>query len=306
MIPTFNQPQYIEQAVKSALSQKYEYLEVIVSDDSTNDETYQKIQPFLIDNRFRYYRNQNKLGRVGNYRELLYKLAKGDWVVMLDGDDYYIDENFISKAIELINTDSEIVLAGAGIKIYHEFTNTFSSQVLPTDNIVFSGKDFFSKYQQLPNHQTDVYKRKLACKLDFYRDSSTASDSESLYRLCLHGKVAYLPNEVAVWRVHNSNATYNRDLKKQIKEIVFIDSVYKYALKYLDTSIAKRWRMNMYKSMSTHLLNLSFDANCYTCILKILVRFWFFLGTKTTIIYFRKLLSLYIKHLTNKSIIVLN
>ena len=72
MIPTYNQPQYIAQAVESALAQDYEKLEIVVSDDSTNDATEKLLQPYLADKRFSYFRNPAQLGRVANYRKLLF------------------------------------------------------------------------------------------------------------------------------------------------------------------------------------------------------------------------------------------
>jgi len=256
MIPTFNQPQYIEQAVKSALSQKYEYLEVIVSDDSTNDETSQKIQPFLIDNRFRYYRNQNKLGRVGNYRELLYKLAKGDWVVMLDGDDFLIDNKYISKAIDVINKNPSIVLVGAGIEVLYQSTGNSIARLLINESRIFKGMKVLEEKMPLPNHQTDLYPRVLAHQLDFYRDQSMGSDSESLFRLCLHGDVAYLKDIAATWRIHEQNTTFTLDAAKQIRELVFIDKVYDYSLQYIGEQSAKNWRKYMYNMMAGHILLL--------------------------------------------------
>lgn len=47
------------------------------------------------------------MGRVRNYHNILYTHATGDWVVNLDGDDYYVDKTFISTAIKDIQKASE-------------------------------------------------------------------------------------------------------------------------------------------------------------------------------------------------------
>ena len=41
LIPAYNRPHYLELALKSALNQTYENIEIIISDDSTNDEVKQ-------------------------------------------------------------------------------------------------------------------------------------------------------------------------------------------------------------------------------------------------------------------------
>ena len=290
MIPTYNQPEYIEQAVKSALDQDYPDLEVVVSDDSNNEQTAVILQPYLTDNRFRYYKNPKQLGRVGNYRKLLFELAKGEWVVMLDGDDYYIDSHYIGKAMQITGKEKSVVLIGSGIKVLYSATNSLEAYGLGANDFIVDGKEMFTRYRQLPNHQTDIYQRKLACELDFYRHPSAGSDSESIYRLCLHGRVAYLAGEVAVWRVHNENTTYTRDISKQIKELSFIDKIYEYAVTFLNKQDADAWRTIMYKGMTIHLFNLAYSLRNYRYSTWILLRFGKFLGFRVTVSYFRKLL----------------
>ena len=97
-----------------------------------------------------------------------------------------------------------------------------------------------------------------------------ASDSESLFRLCLHGDVGYLSDIVSVWRVHGQNTTYTLAINKQIREIVFIEKIYQEALRKIDKTDADKWRTNMYRMMVTHLLKLSFSSNDHLATLKIL------------------------------------
>lgn len=289
MIPTYNQRQYIEQAVKSALAQDYPNLEVIVSDDSTNDDTRYILEPYFSDNRFRYSKNERSLGRVGNYRKLLNELANGEWVVMLDGDDYYIDDQYISKAMTVAGSDKDIILVGAAVKTTDEATQESKVYGLGKEDFIIDGKLIFTVYRALPNHQTDIYVKKLAQQLNFYRHPSTGSDSESLFRLCLHGKVAYIAREVAVWRIHDSNTTYTRNISQQVKELTFIDSIYEYALKHLHRAEAGKWRRNMYRGMSVHLFDLSLSAKQYWPAIWILLRFGKFLGLRQTISRLRQL-----------------
>lgn len=73
MIPTYNQPQYIMQCVESAMAQDYSNLEIVISDDSTNDETEKIIkEKYIQDPRIKYFHNIVRLGRVGNYHHTLY------------------------------------------------------------------------------------------------------------------------------------------------------------------------------------------------------------------------------------------
>ena len=293
MIPAFNQPKYIAQAVASALDQDYDNLEVIVADDSTDTETETALLPYITNKKLTYFKNDRRLGRVENYRQLLNRLARGSWVIMLDGDDYFLDRRYVSRAIQFIREDSSIVLVGAGIRVLNEATQRSESFGLTDHTVVFDGKEVFSKYNRLPNHQTDLYRRDLAQKLDFYRHPSTGSDSESLFRLCLHGKVAYLAEDVAVWRIHSSNTTFVHDINKQIKELSFIDSVYSYSLQFLDKETAGKWRTNMYRSMVMHLLSISGSAKKHLASIRIIVQYGKFIGLKLSAVYLLRTVGFY-------------
>lgn len=49
LIPTYNRPRYFEKALCSVLEQTYPNIEIIVGDDSTNDETEKVLQKYLCD-----------------------------------------------------------------------------------------------------------------------------------------------------------------------------------------------------------------------------------------------------------------
>jgi glycosyltransferase involved in cell wall biosynthesis len=258
-------------------------IEVIVSDDSTNNETQNVLLPFEKDSRFKYYRNSTNIGRVANYRKLLFEYATGTWVILLDGDDYYTDLDYVSKALEVIDNNSNIVLVGAGIFINQNESSKSYSYGLSNANFVCAGKDVFTKYLRIPNHQTCLYNRSLAMSLDFYRHPSMGSDSESLYRLCLRGNIGYIAQDVAVWRVHEENTTYNRSLKKQFKEVDFVESIYNDALLFLTPAELIPWKNNMYNFIANHLLHIAIVNKRTTYVWLALLKYYKYFGVKVSL-----------------------
>src|SRR6516162_10757007 len=119
MIPVYNQAKFLHLALESALAQDYKYLEVVVSDDNSTDNTREIVHQYLSDPKLKYFRNGNNLGRVANYRKLLEDCATGDWVVTLDADDFFIDPSFISQSIDLITShpEKDIVFVQAGHEV---------------------------------------------------------------------------------------------------------------------------------------------------------------------------------------------
>lgn len=63
LIPTYNRPYYFQMALQSAINQTYKNFEIVIADDSTNDETMTLIQSYLNQYPFiRYYKNEHNIG----------------------------------------------------------------------------------------------------------------------------------------------------------------------------------------------------------------------------------------------------
>lgn len=206
MIPTYRQADVVGRAIDSALAQDYPQLEVLVVDDCSPDATSAVVAE-RNDPRLRYHRNPSNLGRVANYRQALYGLAAGEWVVNLDGDDYFIDRGFISAAIDAARADDGIVIVAARAEIRTP-SGSFPSRVPPErllDGRLVALRAARREYHLM--HLSSLYRRSAALPLDFYRADVISSDLESLYRLACHGKVAFLDRTVGVWNVAAANAS---------------------------------------------------------------------------------------------------
>jgi len=245
MVPTYNQENYIGQAIESALNQDYLNLEIIVADDCSRDETPIVIRRYLGDSRLKYFRNSINLGKAGNYRKLLYNYASGDWVIMLDGDDYLIDNQFVSIAIAGIINHDNVVAVISGHKVSYpdvEYIHMPSEVTRLAD-----GYDLFMNFQKItPGHSSIIYKRELAAKVGAYRFNIMSDDYEMILRLLLHGKALLLNRVVSVWRHHERNISHTLDFDVYMENVKFIEEPYKYAVGLgHDRNKLKRWRRRM-------------------------------------------------------------
>ncbi len=86
----YNQEAYIEEALRAALAQTYEPLEVIVSDDCSTDGSWAIIQRVVAayqgPHKIVLNRNERNLKTIGNFQKLC-SLASGELIVKADGDD---------------------------------------------------------------------------------------------------------------------------------------------------------------------------------------------------------------------------
>lgn len=80
-----NSEKYIAEAIESILCQSYENLELVICDDCSSDNTWKIIQSYS-DSRIRSFRNPENIGEYSNRNQAI-KLAKGDYLIFIDGDD---------------------------------------------------------------------------------------------------------------------------------------------------------------------------------------------------------------------------
>jgi glycosyltransferase involved in cell wall biosynthesis len=87
--PTYNHEKFIAQCVESVLAQSYPDWEQIVIDDGSDDQTGEIVSQYT-DRRIKYIRQKNKgIWRlVETYNEAL-RLSKGDYIAILEGDDFW-------------------------------------------------------------------------------------------------------------------------------------------------------------------------------------------------------------------------
>lgn len=96
----YNVSEYVDRAFQSILNQTFIDWEFIAIDDDSKDDTYKKIRKYeLKDSRIKTIKLKNNSG-LSEVRNYGMKLAKGDYILFLDGDDYFSDRLFFSQLME--------------------------------------------------------------------------------------------------------------------------------------------------------------------------------------------------------------
>lgn len=90
LVITYNQERFVAEAIESALSQTYDPLEIVFSDDCSTDRTYEiisdKVAGYGGSHTIVLNRNRQNLGIAGNINSA-FALARGGFFVMAAGDD---------------------------------------------------------------------------------------------------------------------------------------------------------------------------------------------------------------------------
>ncbi len=214
-IPTYNQEIFIKDAIKSALNQHYENMEVVIADDNPTSKTTITAQNFLNDSRVKYFKNPNNLGRINNYHKSLYDYCNGDWAINLDGDDYFTNDDFLKEALDLISKNEKenitVFQANHNLdKIKKIFKNY---KELSPDAVLIDGKTYFLNYYKVQRfrHCATIYNRNEALKLNFYSFDCLSTDFNSIAKLFLKGNIVISGKTVAHWRQHSYNESQTLD-----------------------------------------------------------------------------------------------
>jgi GT2 family glycosyltransferase len=85
LIPTYNRPEYLRRAIESCLAQTYRNFEIIITDNSTNDDSA-KMMARYGDPRLRYHSNGGNIGAVKSSNRAV-ELSQGKYVKFLMDDD---------------------------------------------------------------------------------------------------------------------------------------------------------------------------------------------------------------------------
>jgi len=108
VIPTYNVQAYIEQALRSALEQTVQNIEVIVVDDASTDNTVQIIKT-IKDPRVHLTINKKNSGPSYS-RNVAIQNAKGEWIALLDGDDWW-EKNRLERMLKVAEAHQADIVA---------------------------------------------------------------------------------------------------------------------------------------------------------------------------------------------------
>lgn len=188
IIPTYNRPEFLEEALESVWAQTFSPYEIIIGDDSNNKETEVLVERKLKNKSripIKYFHHQPSLKQAGNVDFILQK-ASGDCVLLLHDDDALlpncleilmkpmIDFSDITASFGkqyLMNNSGEII-KGAEKKLNEKFYRTADREGIVKG-------EWAGTLQMLPNNSFLV--RTVIAQKTGYLDGGRAGDAVDFY-----------------------------------------------------------------------------------------------------------------------------
>ena len=120
---TYKHESYIQQAIEGVLKQQTSYSwELIIADDNSPDGTQFICERFAkTDVRIRYIRNASNLGANKNFFNA-YSLAKGKYIALCEGDDYWSDPLKLEKQVGFLEQNPDYAICFHNVQILKDST----------------------------------------------------------------------------------------------------------------------------------------------------------------------------------------
>lgn len=210
---TYNQEQYIAQAIDSFIMQATDFpVEIIIADDCSSDNTraiiskyakkYPTIHPVF---------NEKNLGVVGNFYKAI-RLAKGQYIALCEGDDFWTDKDKIRKQASFLDAHESYSVCFHAVEVMIEgkiseqeyFPTTddtnFSLRRLLEQNFIQTNSVMYRRQKEYPAIASD------ALPVDWYLHLYHAKQ----------GKIGFINEPMAVYRRHKEGVWWKDD-KNQIE-----------------------------------------------------------------------------------------
>jgi len=178
---TYNSDKYLEKCINSVLSQDFPNIEYIIIDGNSTDNTkkiiskyHDNIDIFISESDFGIYDAINKGIRISN----------GEIIGLLHSDDFFHDNNVISRIVNSFDKDTDAV-----------FADSFFIDIKNKKKRYYSSKNFKNwkfRFGLMPSHPTFYIKRQILKGVDLYNISlKIAADFEFLLRLFTKYNIKY-------------------------------------------------------------------------------------------------------------------
>ena len=211
-IPLYNHEKYIEQCLKSIVSQDYPNIELIVIDDGSPDNSYQVAKVYLeSQNKLTNYilKTRKNKGLCNTLNEII-DLSSGIYFSGLGSDDCWKPEK-VSDHVNFLEENSDVTLVHSNAVVVDGENN--EGKVMDFSKKVNSGfiyEDFI--YRRGGINVTSVSFRTSVFKdIGKYDPSFRFEDTDFFLRLTKNHKIGFINKVHTYYRRHNDNMSHSKN-----------------------------------------------------------------------------------------------
>ncbi len=230
-ISTRNRPDTILKSLDSVLNQTYKNIEIIVSDNSTNDTTYELLINHKDFNKIKYIKRNPTFDCFSQHLNQIRKEIKTNYYMIFHDDDEMLP-NMVEVLYNNIKKDSTIAAIGSnaytiryGKKKGLFFKSNHDVTIKEQDDLIYrycSGKEFIAPF---PSY---LYNKELVGKLEnIYSHGGMYSDASFLVDLLNNGKILILRKPLMNWYIYRVCLSHSHNYEQYFSLINYFQKIVK-------------------------------------------------------------------------------
>lgn len=226
IIPVYNKEEYLDECIKSVVTQDYNNLEIIIINDGSHDNSEKIINAWIKkDDRIKYIYQQNR--GVAHARNRGLSIAKGEYIFFLDADDM-LEKNAITKLVNHAKKNSADIIIG--------------NIIIKQDNDKIKNKAF----KNIIFNEENLHSIEVILEMFVINQRHMAMAGNKLYKLSFinKNKVRFMDKVIAEDRLFNLICYVQNPVIQLVNEYTYIYNKIKnsrsssYDLKFFNESLS--------------------------------------------------------------------
>lgn len=222
-VPVYNAMPHLKKTIQSLLDQSYENWECIIVNDGSTDDT-QFFLNSLTDHRFKVIDLKQNRGRPFA-RQVALDNAQGEYIAMLDGDDFYSFDKLFDQ-VKYLDKNKDVDLVSSQMFSFGYSKNYY--RVRPLEKVC-SKKIKYTGSELVCAHGPSMFRHSLVGGHKYNQHLKLGQDMDFLKRIMLNKcyyiipKIHYYYTELDSVSTVKIQKTYNykiQEVKKQKKHMV--------------------------------------------------------------------------------------
>jgi glycosyltransferase involved in cell wall biosynthesis len=254
---TYNQEQFIAQAIESALAQKVNFdYEIVIGEDCSTDGTRAIVADFARRHpgRIRPILRDQNVGGLRNIESTL-DACRGQYVAILEGDDYWTCEDKLQKQVDFLDAHPDCAICCHCVLFLDEPSaekpdprsgvhprrppGTYTLEDLLRDNFVVTC--------------STVLRRELMVPLPAAFAALRLGDWPRNALVARHGNIQLMDESMATYRLHPTSVWSSLPLSRQFHEVILM-------LELLEKELGNRYTKTIRETIARFYLELAYTA----------------------------------------------
>lgn len=280
-IPTYNGEKYLQEALDSVKAQTYKNIEVIISDDKSNDKTLEICERFKNEVDFPVYLYNHIPNGIGaNWNHCIGK-ANGEYIQFLFQDDI-LDVNCLDEKLKyilqynlkvicckrnIIDSSGFAITSGEWFELYGDLQKNFLNLEIKTFHILKKDNLKQLEYENITKNIFGepiafLFKKDIVKKIGFFStESKQVLDIEFGYKILKKYNIGFVEKPLFSFRFHKQQTTF-LNYETETNLYPEFESLKKYIFKtfffYLKSSNRKRLIKEYYPNIYGCLFRLKY------------------------------------------------